>query len=55
MAVGEAAVWVANAAEGSVSRIDPATNEVDATIPVGNRLAGLAVAEDAIWVSVQAP
>ena len=55
VAVGKDAVWVANAAGGSVSRIDPATNEVEETIPVGNLLAGLAVVEGGVWVSVQAP
>jgi YVTN family beta-propeller protein len=55
VAMGDGAVWVANTAAGSVSRIDPTTNEVTKTIPVGNVLAGLAVAEGMVWASVQAP
>jgi len=30
---GEGAVWVANQGDGTVSRIDPATNEVTASVP----------------------
>jgi YVTN family beta-propeller protein len=33
--VGEGAVWVPNAGSGTISRIDPQTNEIVATIPVG--------------------
>jgi YVTN family beta-propeller protein len=33
IAVGEGAVWVANTGDGTVSRIDPATNEVTASVP----------------------
>jgi YVTN family beta-propeller protein len=36
VAAGEGAVWIVNAeAAGTVSRIDPQTNRVVATIPVG--------------------
>lgn len=35
-AVGEGAVWVPDSGSGTVSRIDPQTNEVVATIPIGN-------------------
>ena len=48
-------VWVANAADGTVSRIDPETNEVVKTITVGNAPAGIAVVDGSVWVSVQAP
>jgi hypothetical protein len=49
------AAWVANAAAGSISRIDPVKNEVVETIPVGNPLGGLSVADGYVWASVQAP
>ena len=35
IAVGGGAVWVANSFDGTVSRIDPQTNRVVQTIPVG--------------------
>ncbi len=43
IAVGEHAVWVANSGDGTVSRIDPATNTVVETIDVGGSPAGIAV------------
>jgi YVTN family beta-propeller protein len=49
------AVWVANTAAGTVSRIDIATNEVVATIEIGNPPIGLAVSDGVLWVTVQAP
>ena len=36
LVVGEGAVWVPNAGSGTISRIDPQTNEITATIPIGN-------------------
>ena len=36
------AIWVSNTAAGTVSRIDPSTNKVVATIKVGNAPAGIA-------------
>jgi YVTN family beta-propeller protein len=47
------AVWVANAGDGTVSRIDPATNDVVRTIELGHTPAGLAVADELVWVAVQ--
>ena len=41
--VGDGAVWVANTLDGTVSRIDPATNAVVATVQVGEGPAALAV------------
>jgi YVTN family beta-propeller protein len=38
----------------TVSRIDPATNRVTATIPVGGVPSGLAFGDDMLWVSSQA-
>jgi YVTN family beta-propeller protein len=37
-----------------VSRIDPQTNEVVATIDVGNAPSGLAFADGRLWLTVQA-
>ena len=53
IAVGSNAVWVANAGDGTVSRIDPQTNEVVKTIPVGSSPSGVAAAAGFIWVTVQ--
>ena len=55
LAVGAGAVWVANSGDGTVSRIDTATNEVVRTIDVGSAPAGIAVAGTFVWVTIQAP
>jgi YVTN family beta-propeller protein len=44
-------VWVANSEERTVSRIDPATDGVVATIPVGGRPTHLTAASGAVWVT----
>jgi YVTN family beta-propeller protein len=44
---------VANTGDGSVSRIDPSTNDVVETIAVGNRPQGIAVADGLLWVTVR--
>jgi YVTN family beta-propeller protein len=36
---GQGAIWVPNTGDGTVSRIDPSTNRVVATITIGNQLA----------------
>ena len=46
---------MANAGDGTVSRIDPGTGKVVATIRVGNAPSGIAVSAGHVWVSVQAP
>jgi YVTN family beta-propeller protein len=62
LATGEGAVWVANrfvppngiapsGKRGTVSRIDPRTNAIVATIPVGYDPFEIAVGEGAIWVA----
>ena len=51
LAVGKRAVWVANALDGTVKSIDPATSAVITTIPVGNSPTALAVAGDSVWVA----
>jgi YVTN family beta-propeller protein len=53
VAVGFGSVWVANSADGSVSRIDPATATVVATIRVGSTPFGVAAGEGAVWVTNQ--
>jgi YVTN family beta-propeller protein len=45
------AVWVANATQGTVSRIDPATNTVTRTTPVGRSPVRLAAGLGSIWVA----
>ena len=55
IAFGAGAVWVANAGDGTVSRIDPSTDDVTQTIEVGERPEGLAFGGGAVWVTVQAP
>lgn len=47
------AVWVANEAAGTISRIDTVTNEVVATIEIGNVPSGIAVVDGFVWVTVQ--
>jgi YVTN family beta-propeller protein len=45
------AVWVSNSKDNSVSRVNSATNQVVAIIPVGHRPMGLAMAGGALWVA----
>jgi YVTN family beta-propeller protein len=49
VAVGEGAVWVVNASDRTVSRIDPETNSVR-TAPAGGDPHGVATGEGAVWV-----
>ena len=44
-------VWVANAAEDTVTRIDPATNTVTGAIRVGRNPARLAAGFGSVWVA----
>ncbi|MEO6349889.1 MAG: ABC transporter substrate-binding protein [Candidatus Limnocylindrales bacterium] len=50
IAIGAGSVWVASG-DGSVTRIDPQTNRVTATIDVGGSLSGIAATQDAVWVA----
>ena len=52
LAVGLGSVWVLNGSAGTVSRIDPTTDRVAATVGIGHPVAGgdIAVGPDAIWV-----
>ncbi|MGI9184816.1 MAG: hypothetical protein ACR2GZ_07615 [Solirubrobacteraceae bacterium] len=50
--MGEGSVWVtAGRGDGSVYRIDPATDRVVATIHVGGSVSGIAVGAGRVWVS----
>lgn len=51
VAAGADAVWVANAGEGTVTRIDPVTNRVVATISVGGTPDEIAIGPDVVWVA----
>jgi YVTN family beta-propeller protein len=50
VAVGEGAVWVANG-DAEVVRVDPETNEVVATVQVGNSPSAIATGDGAVWVA----
>src|SRR5688572_14548675 len=51
VAVGHGSVWVTNADDGTVSRIDPGRREVIRTIGIGAPAIDLAVGPDAVWVA----
>ena len=55
VAVGAGSIWVANAGDGTVSRIDPGARKVIETIDVGNAPAGLVVSDGLVWATIQAP
>ncbi len=50
VAVTAGAVWVTNRLDGTVSRLDLATDEVTA-IPVGDAPTGIAADDDGVWVA----
>jgi virginiamycin B lyase len=52
LATGEDAVWTINQGDGTVSRVDPQTNQLVATIELGVEGAGgdIAVGEGRVWV-----
>ena len=50
-AAGDGAVWLSYPSNDSVSRIDPATNKVTASIHVGPQPAGIAISPGAVWVA----
>jgi YVTN family beta-propeller protein len=52
VAVGAGSVWAASATGGTVTRINPETNTVVATIHVGGVPQGLAVFGTTVWVAV---
>ena len=50
--VGEGYVWVANAGDGTVSRLDPESGEeVGDAIEVGDSPRGIAISDNSIWVA----
>jgi YVTN family beta-propeller protein len=51
VAVGEGAVWVANAEAGTVTRVDPAARRVLQRISVGRQPAGVVAGGGAVWVA----
>jgi DNA-binding SARP family transcriptional activator len=51
VAGGHGSVWVANADDGTVSRIDPDRREVIRTIGIGAPAIDLGVGPDAVWVA----
>jgi peptide/nickel transport system substrate-binding protein len=51
VAAGAGAVWVANAEQGSISRVDAATRRVVQRITVGRDPAGVAAGDGAVWVA----
>jgi YVTN family beta-propeller protein len=50
--VGEGGLWVTDAANGTVSRIDETTNQVEAPIRVGDTPTAVAVGLGSVWVAV---
>jgi len=52
IAFGEGAVWVASYDAGTVTRLDPATGNVVATIRIGGNPSGIAVGANRVWVTV---
>jgi YVTN family beta-propeller protein len=51
IAATEDAVWVANQGDGTVSRIDPSTDAVVATIPVDASPVGISAGAGGVWVA----
>jgi len=49
--VGLGSVWVANSFDGTITRIDPATDSVRAAITVGDGPNAIAITPGAVWVS----
>jgi YVTN family beta-propeller protein len=54
VAVGHGSVWVANAGEGTVSRIDPETRTIVATIRLGASPETIAVTDRVVLVATSA-
>jgi hypothetical protein len=58
IAVGQGSVWVTapelrpDGSRGNLVRIDPATDEVTATINIGGPIQGLATGDGSVWVTV---
>jgi serine/threonine-protein kinase len=54
IAASRGAVWVADALDETLSRIDPRTNRVTATIPLGNVPRAIAARGSSVWVAADA-
>src|SRR5262245_61574132 len=58
IAVGEGSVWVtapdlrSDGSRGNLVRIDPDTNEIAATIPIGGPIRGVAIGAGSVWVGL---
>jgi YVTN family beta-propeller protein len=52
IAFGEGGIWVASFDAGTVTRVDPATGNVVATIRIGGHPSGIAVGANRVWVTV---
>lgn len=52
IAFGEGAVWVSSYDAGTVTRLNPATGNIVATIHIGRHPSGIAVGAGRIWVTV---
>src|SRR5919108_5584109 len=50
IAIGEEAVWVLNADDRTISKVDPETGEVVTTFGTGGITTDLAVGEGAVWI-----
>jgi virginiamycin B lyase len=51
IAASDTAIWVHNGQAGTLVRIDPSTNMLVATIPVGHGEGGVALGQGAVWVA----
>jgi streptogramin lyase len=52
LAVGEGAVWVTSARDGSLARLDPSTlSPAKPSLPLGKGISGVAVGGGSVWVS----
>jgi YVTN family beta-propeller protein len=52
IAFGEGGIWVASYDAGTVTRLDPVTGNVVATIRIGGHPSGIAVGANRVWVTV---
>ena len=51
VAAGPEGVWVANRRDGTIARIDSATNEVSSTLPVGRLPLTIASGAGSVWIA----
>jgi YVTN family beta-propeller protein len=53
LAVGAGSLWVASSADGTVSRIDPRTDQVTATVSVTGAPTSLTITGSSVWTGVR--